>query len=126
MQQLAEGYPAVGQPEPHAKRVLCVQCHPPGRQYQTPTDYARACEACHNRHYGGLFYDWMKSLGSRESRAKVILEHLREHNVPEAKVLEQRIKQARSTGFHNLVLALELWDDIMVGGFDDNTQKECE
>ena len=52
------------------------------------------------------------------------LEHLREHNEPQAEALEQRIKQARSTGFHNLVLALKIWDEILVGGFNEDTQKE--
>ena len=124
--QLADGFPAVREPDPHANRVSCVQCHPPDRQSQTPADYARACESCHNRHYGELFYNWTKSLGRRESQAINILEHLREHNTPEAKALEQRIEQARSTGFHNLVLALKIWDDILAGGFNENTPNERE
>jgi hypothetical protein len=111
---------------PHAGRVSCVQCHSPDRKYQTPAEYANACSNCHNPRYQGLFYDWIKSFGDREFRAKAILERLREHNVPEAKVLERKIERARSAGFHNLVLALKLWDDVLAGGFDDNTQKECE
>jgi hypothetical protein len=111
---------------PHAGRVSCVQCHSPERKYQTPAEYAHACEACHNRHYGELFYNWTKSFGSQESQARKILEHLRKRNASEAKALEQRIKRAKSAGFHNLVLALKLWDDILEAGFDDDTQKKTE
>jgi len=39
-------------------------------KHQEPAVYAAACQACHNRHYEGLFYDWMKSLNSRQSQAK--------------------------------------------------------
>ena len=124
--QLADGYPAVKEADPHANRVSCVQCHPPDRQSQKPAEYARACEACHNRHYSRLFYNWTKSFDNREYQARKILEHLRKHNAPKAEALEQRIKQARSTGFHNLVLALKLWDEILVYGFDENKQKERE
>ena len=118
-QQLAK---EAGTINPHAGRVSCVQCHSPDRQNQSPAVYARACQTCHNRRYGDLFYNWMKSFDSRESQAKVILEHLREHNAPEAKTLEQRIEQARSTGFHNLELTLKLWDDILADSIDGNTQ----
>jgi hypothetical protein len=124
--QLADGYSAAEEPDPHANRVSCVQCHPTNRQSQTLTEYAHTCESCHNRHYSGLFYNWTKSLSKRESQARVVLEHLRKHNVPEAEVLEQRIKQARKTGFHNLVLALKLWNDILMDYFDKYTQKEHE
>lgn len=111
---------------PHAGRVSCVQCHSPDRKYQTPAEYANACRTCHNPRYEGLFYDWTKSLNSRESRAKMMLERLRERNELQAGALEQKIEQAGNVGFHNLTLALKLWDDILAGGFDDNTQKECE
>jgi nitrate/TMAO reductase-like tetraheme cytochrome c subunit len=108
---------------PHAGRVSCVQCHSPDRQNQSPAEYARACQTCHNRRYGDLFYNWMKSFDSRESQAKVNLERLREHDAPEAKTLEQRIEQTRSTEFHNLELALRLWDDILADSIDGNTQE---
>jgi len=107
---------------PHAGRVSCVKCHPPERKYQTPADYANACRNCHNQRYEGLFYDWAKSFDDCESRAKALLARLRERNPQQAEALEQKIKQARSTGFHNLTLALKLWDDILAGSFNDNSQ----
>lgn len=111
---------------PHFGRVSCVQCHSPERKCQTPAEYANACRNCHNQHYEELFYNWAKSFNSRESRAKVMLEHLLKRNEPQAKALEQEIEQARNTGFHNLVFALKLWDEILVGGFNEDTQKERE
>jgi hypothetical protein len=91
-----------------------------------PADYANACRNCHNPRYEELFYDWVKSFDDREYRAKVMLERLREWNEPKAGALEQKIEQAGNVGFHNLALALKLWNDILVYGFDENKQEERE
>lgn len=120
--QLAKGYSTVEKPDPHAGRVSCVRCHPPDLQCQTPADYAGACRMCHNRHYEGLFYNWMKSLGSRESQARLLLENLRDRNESKAEMLEQKIKQAKNASFHNLALTLKLWNEILGDGFDDSAQ----
>lgn len=124
-QQLAQGYGVTARPDPHAGRVACAKCHSTDRKHQTPADYAGACEACHNRHYAGLFYNWMKSLRSRQSRANAILERRREQNAAEAAALEQRIDQARRVGFHNLVAAIKLWDDILAGGLPRGVQRQA-
>lgn len=119
-QQSAE---QAGTINPHAGRVSCVQCHSPDLKHQTPAEYAEACRTCHNPRYQELFYDWTKSLNDREFRAKMILERMREQNAPGAQALEQKIKRAKSAGFHNLAIAIKLWDDILDDGFDDDTQK---
>jgi len=66
----------------------------------------------------------MKSFGNRESRARFLLERLRERNVSKTEALEQRIKQAKSTGFHNLKLALKLWDEILMVDFNGGVHDE--
>ncbi|MFC1793382.1 cytochrome b/b6 domain-containing protein [Planctomycetota bacterium] len=124
MQQLAEGYPAMGEPDPHAGRVSCVQCHSPDLQHQTPTGYADACRTCHNRHYEELFFNWMKSLNSRESQARLAVEHLRDQNTPKAEALVQKINRAKSVGFHNLALALKLWAEITADDSADDVQNK--
>ena len=121
-QQLAEGYPEVAKPDPHANRVSCIQCHPPDRPNQTPADYASDCRACHNPYYEGLFYNWMKSFGTREYQAELLLKCLRDQNAFEAEVVEQKIKQAKKIGFHNFLLALYLWDEILIDGLDTSVQ----
>jgi nitrate/TMAO reductase-like tetraheme cytochrome c subunit len=100
---------------PHAGRVSCVQCHSPQLKHQAPAVYANACRACHNTHYEGLFYDWMKSFNSRRNHAEDMLELVRNKDPLKAQVLEQKIDQAESTGFHNLGFALRLWDEIEGG-----------
>ena len=61
----------------------------------------------------------MKSFGSQESQAKLLLKQLRDRNEPEAEGLEQIINHAKSANFHNLALALKLWEEILMGGFND-------
>jgi hypothetical protein len=126
MQQLAEGYPAMGEPDPHAGRVSCVQCHSPDLQHQTPAGYADACRTCHNRHYEGLFYNWIKSLNLRESQARIAVEHLRDLNTPKAEALSQKINRAKSVGFHNLALALKLWAEITADDSGDGVRVGSE
>ena len=64
----------------------------------------------------------MKSLGSRESQARLLLENLRDRNESKAEMLEQKIKQAKNASFHNLALTLKLWNEILGDGFDDSAQ----
>jgi len=101
-----------GAVNPHAGRVSCVKCHSTDLKHQEPAVYAAACRNCHNSHYEGLFYDWMKSFDSRQSRARQVLERLRKQNPQKAEALEQKINDAGSVGFHNLNLAIKLWDEI--------------
>jgi hypothetical protein len=51
-----------------------------------------------------------------------MLERLRERDPQKAAVWEQKIEQASKVGFHNLTLALKLWDDILKSDLDDNAQ----
>lgn len=120
-QQLAVNAGAIN---PHAGRVSCVQCHSPELKHQTPSVYANACRACHNQYYEGLFYDWMKSLNSQESQARMLLKYLRDQNAPDTEMLEQKIDHARRVGFHNLAYALELWGDILEDSSNDSMQNK--
>ena len=125
-QQLAEGYPEMGGPDPQAGRVSCAQCHNPNLQDQTPAGYASACRTCHNRHYEQLFYNWIKSLNLRESQARLLVEHLRDLNTLKAEALARKISQAKSVGFHNLALALKLWTEVSTNDSADGMRVGLE
>jgi hypothetical protein len=110
---------SAGKPDPHAQRVACIECHPPELPSPSPAEYARMCGTCHNRYYEGLFYDWMKSLHQRETRAYEMLREFRERNAPRLDELEKKIKEAQAVGIHNVLHARMLWDEILASVADD-------
>ena len=99
-------------PDPHADRVACVKCHLPEKRSQGPSEYAAACGSCHNQHYEGLYYDWMRSFGERQARAERVLEDLRDRDAPDADEVGAAILRAKAATFHNILLARKLWDRL--------------
>lgn len=111
---------AAGKSDPHANRVACTKCHQPEIHSPSSAEYARICGACHNRHYEELYYDWMKSLHQRETRAYGMLKEFRERNAPHLEELERRIEEAKAVGLHNVLFARKLWDEILASAPDSS------
>jgi formate dehydrogenase gamma subunit len=113
-----------GPPDPHSGRVDCTGCHPPERAPLAATEYGALCRGCHNRHYEGAFYEWRRTLGLREARARERLEALRAAGDSRAASLQRSIDEARSVGFHHLQLARRLWDGWFEAGAEEDAPEE--
>jgi len=93
--------------------VTCIKCHDPARPAGKLADYARLCGACHTPRYETLLYDWAKALQERDARATAMLKSMRVQHAEGADALARRIDEARAVGLHNVLLARQLWDDIL-------------
>ncbi len=100
-----------GEPDAHAGRVSCRDCHRATGRPQTPDEYANACGDCHNDRYRGLFHDWRKALSLREARARALSSAARTTAPPNGS--RDRIEALSAIGFHNLQLARKLWDAML-------------
>jgi cytochrome b subunit of formate dehydrogenase len=100
-------------PDPHAGRVTCTECHQTDKQRQKPADYANKCKSCHNDKYEQLYHNWNMAFELRKSQAEKLLSRLHQISAPEASQIAERITEAEYTGFHNIQLANELWDQIL-------------
>jgi len=101
------------EPDAHAGRMMCTECHPPNAPARSLGDYATDCSNCHEPRYEGLLYDWAKSLHEREARAAAMIESLSARNDPRAADVARRIAEARAVGLHNVQLARRLWDELL-------------
>ena len=100
-------------PDPHAGRVACTDCHLTDKPAQSPAEYAQRCASCHNQHYRDLFYDWSKSLHNRQMEAEESLDILRKENARDIDELGERYKMAKIVGLHNVSLATRIYSDSL-------------
>jgi cytochrome b subunit of formate dehydrogenase len=107
-----------GKQDPHAGRVPCTKCHLIDIPSPTAAAYARACATCHNEHYEGLFYEWLRSLHERESRAQRMIETISQRNPAQSEELQIKIEEAKTIGLHNVLFARTLWDKILEASSD--------
>jgi len=108
----------IGRQDPHAGRVPCTKCHLIDIPSPSAAAYARACATCHNEHYERLFYEWLRSLHERESRAQRMIETISQRNPAQSEELQIKIEEAKTIGLHNVLFARTLWDEILEASSD--------
>ncbi len=95
------------EPDPHANRLACIDCHDMSTPKQSMDRYAHRCADCHNDQYAQLAYQWAQALQRRQaaverligSRDGASLEQIRED-----------LSEAKECGLHNLALTRQLYD----------------
>jgi hypothetical protein len=99
--------------DPHAGRVACIQCHDSDQSEQTPVEFARRCRDCHNSHYAGLFFSWVRTFQTRRLNAGTILDNMCSNNSGECSDYESTYRTAGQVEFHNIELARRLYDLLL-------------
>ena len=101
-----------GNPDPHFKRVTCLDCHDVKNSTESAAQYADRCAYCHNDHYRDLFYQWSSTWQSQENSMDTILINMDRMSEAEYHSIQSRIREARSVNFHNFELSQGMWRTI--------------
>jgi len=95
------------EPDPHADRLACIDCHDMNVPRQSMDNYARRCADCHNDQYAQLAYQWAQALQRRQAAIEQLMA------ARDGAWLEQirkDLREAKESGFHNLHLTRQLYD----------------
>ncbi len=101
------------EPDHHACKVSCLDCHSENINKQSDHEYAQRCASCHNHGYFYMYFFWMEGKAKKAERFLEMVDESNNIHNKQKELYKNRIRTIEKICFHNIQLARKLLKDLI-------------